>query len=184
MESASPESGGRVILLHGASSSGKTSIARELLRQLPAPYLHFSFDRLRDDGAMPIERFRSGEFAWADVRQGLFVGYEQAIAALAGAGNNVVADYIIETKEWLDRVQGVLSGLNVFFVGVHCPLEELERREATRGDRPLGDARRDFFMVHQHCTYDFEVDSTLPPEQNAAKIVAALRLHGGGPGRD
>lgn len=173
MASASHPSSGHIILLHGASSSGKSTIARELLRQLPAPYLHFGFDHLRDDRAMPIERFRSGEFAWADARQSLFVGYERAIAALAGAGNNLVVDYIMETREWRERVEGVLSGFDVFFVGVHCPLDELERREVARGDRPLGDARRDFFMIHQHGTYDVEVDSTLPPEVNAAKIVAA-----------
>lgn len=97
--------------------------------------------------------------------------------SLASAGNNLVVDYIIETSEWLERVESVLAGFDVFFVGVHCPLDELERREAARGDRPLGDARRDFFSIHQHCSYDFEVDSTLPPEENAARIAAAHETH-------
>jgi chloramphenicol 3-O phosphotransferase len=61
----------------------------------------------------------------------------------------------------------------VFLVGVHCPLEELERRERARGDRGVGDARRDLETVHTFCAYDLEVDSTAPPEQNAARILAA-----------
>jgi chloramphenicol 3-O phosphotransferase len=166
---------GRVILLNGASSSGKSSIARELQRQLRTPFLHLSIDHLRDSGVLPLERFRSGEFAWADARENFFIGFERAVAVFAGAGNDLIADYIVESREWMDRLQATLSGCAVFFVGVHCPLEELERREAARGDRPLGDARGDFLTVHEHCTYDLEVDATLAPELNAAKIIEAMR---------
>jgi chloramphenicol 3-O phosphotransferase len=165
---------GRIILLNGASSSGKSSIARELQRQLPTPFLHLSIDHLRDSGVLPLERFRSKEFAWADARENFFIGFERAVAAFAGAGNDVIVDHVIETREWRERFDAVLSGCDVFLVGVHCPLEELERREAARGDRPLGDARRDFFMVHEHCAYDFEVDARVSPEVNASRIIAAL----------
>ena len=166
---------GRVILLSGVSSSGKSSTARELQRRLPTPFLHFSIDHLRDSGVLPLERFRSGEFAWADARENFFVGFERAVAAFAGAGNDLIVEYIVETREWMERLQATLSGCAVFFVGVHCPLEELERREAARGDRPLGDARRDFFSVHEHCIYDLEVDGTVAPELNAAKVIEAMR---------
>jgi len=171
----SRQSRGRIILLNGASSSGKSSIARELQRRLPAPYLHFSIDHLRDSGALPLERFRSGEFAWSEARENFFVGFECAAAALAGAGNNLILDHIIEKREWSERLERVLAGFDVILVGVHCPLDELERREAARGDRPHGDARRDFSSVHRHCAYDIEVDGTQPPELNAAEIIEAMR---------
>ena len=164
-----------IILLNGASSSGKSSIARELQSQLPTPFLHLSIDHLRDSGVLPLERFRSGEFTWADTREVFFIGFERAVAAMAGAGNDLIVDHIIETPEWMRRLESVLGGLDVFFVGVHCPLEELERREAARGDRPLGDARRDFSAVHEHCTYDFEADATRSPQLNASNIIAAIR---------
>jgi chloramphenicol 3-O phosphotransferase len=164
-----------IVLPNGASSSGKSSIARELQRQLPSSFLHLSIDHLRESGVLPLERFRSGEFVWADAREAFFIGFERAVAAMAGAGNALIVDYIVETSEWMKRLEGVLSELDVFFVGVHCPLEELKRRESERGDRPLGDARRDFFAVHDHCSYDFEVDGTLPPDISASKNIEALR---------
>ena len=165
-----------IILLNGASSSGKSSIARELQRQFPAPYLHLSIDHLRESGALSLERFRSGEFAWADARENFLIGFERAVAAFAGAGNDVIVEYIVETREAMKRLRIALRGCAVFLVAVHCPLEELERREAARGDRPLGDARRDFFTVHEHCAYDLEIDATLAPEVNACRIAKALSL--------
>jgi chloramphenicol 3-O phosphotransferase len=174
MREDSDRSRGRVILLNGASSSGKSSIARELQRQLPAPFLHLSIDHLRESGTLPLDRFRCGEFAWADARERFFLGFERAVGAFAAAGNDLIVEYIIETQEWMQRLEAVLSGIDVFLVGVHCPLEELERREGERGDRPIGDARRDFFTVHKHCVYDLEVDATLPAEVNASRIIAAF----------
>ena len=67
----------------------------------------------------------------------------------------------------------LLSPYDVFFVGVHCPLPELERRERERGDRRIGDARADFERVHTFSRYDFELESLGVPEENAAKILAA-----------
>lgn len=165
---------GRIILLNGASSSGKSSIARELQRQLPVPFLHLSIDHLRDSGVLPLARFRSGEFAWAEAREGFFTGFEGAVAAFAGAGNDLIVEYIVETGEGMARLDEALADFDVLFVGVHCPLEELERREMARRDRPLGEARRDFHTVHGHCPYDLEVDATLAPDFNAGRIVEAL----------
>jgi chloramphenicol 3-O phosphotransferase len=178
MEQSSQQGFGQIILLNGASSSGKSSIARELQAQLAAPFLHLSIDHLRDSGALPLERFRSGEFAWIEHREEFFIGFERAVAAFASAGNNLIVEYIVETDVWMARLQGAFGGLDIFFVAVHCPLEELKRREAARGDRPLGGARRDFGAVHRHCAYDFEVDATLPPAVNASRIIEALAARG------
>ncbi|MBV8892846.1 MAG: hypothetical protein JO266_12910 [Acidobacteria bacterium] len=51
---------------------------------------------------------------------------------------------------------------------------ERQRRERQRGDRRVGDAKRDFFTVHQHAIYDLEVDTTsTSPDSNGARIIAA-----------
>jgi chloramphenicol 3-O phosphotransferase len=69
----------------------------------------------------------------------------------------------------------LLAPFDVFFVGLHCPVSELEKRELRRGDRPAGDARRDYDIVHAFCTYDIEMDSTQDPERNATVLVGAWR---------
>lgn len=166
---------GRIILLNGASSSGKSTIARALQAQLGDPFWHISIDHLRDAGVLPLDRIRSGEFAWSEMREAFFLGFERSLAAYTSAGNDLIVEYIVETGEWMDRLLRVLEGIDLFFVGVHCPLDELERRERMRGDRTIGDARRDYFTVHAHCRYDCEVDSSRPAGGNAAIIIEALR---------
>jgi Chloramphenicol phosphotransferase-like protein len=47
----------------------------------------------------------------------------------------------------------------VLFVGVDCPLEELERRERERGDRSPGQAKWQYEHIHGHATYDITVNT-------------------------
>ncbi len=103
---------------------------------------------------LPLDRVRSGEFAWSAMRGPFFAGFERSLAVYAEAGNNLVVEHIIEDEAWMQRVVRLLHRLDVFFVGVRCDLDELEQRERQRGDRLLGDARRDFFTVHRHAVYD------------------------------
>ncbi len=164
---------GKIILLHGASSSGKSTLARALQQRLAEPFYHVSIDHLRDAGLLPTERIRSGEFAWPALRPAFFEGFHRSLAALAGAGNNLVVEHIVETEAWLARLLELLSAFDVYFVAVQCPLEELEARERARGDRRIGEARRDFETIHEFATYDFEVDATRPLERNVEELVGA-----------
>ena len=67
----------------------------------------------------------------------------------------------------------MLGPFDVHFVDLHCPLKELERREPARGDRRIGDARRDFETIHEFVKYDLELDMTNPARINAATLIAA-----------
>jgi len=166
---------GKIIFLHGASSSGKSTIARRLQAAIEEPFWHISIDHLRDSGVLPMDRIKRGEFDWQDLRQAFFEGYHRALAVYVAAGNNLIIEHIIDTQEWMSLLVALLSPFDVFFVGIHCPLDELERRERQRKDRPAGDARRDFETIHRHAVYDFEIDSTLPPDDNVAAIIATWK---------
>lgn len=166
---------GKVILLNGASSSGKTSIATALQGAIDEPFLRYGFDHLRDSGALPLERFRRGDFAWAPLREPFFDGLHRSIRVFVDAGSNLIVDHIVETPAWMARLVELLAGVDVFFVGIHCSPEELDRREIARGDRRPGEARRDHAVVHTHALYDLELDSMRPPPENAALLMAAWR---------
>lgn len=165
-------SAGKIIFLNGASSSGKSSIARAVQAKVSEPFWHISIDHLRDAGVLPLGRIRSGEFNWAEMRGAFFAGFERSLLAYSQSGNNLIVEHIVETPEWMARLVRLLSGCDVFFVGVRCSLEELQRRELARGDRRIGDARRDFDTIHEHCTYDAELDSTLRPDENAVRLIS------------
>ena len=166
---------GKIILLNGASSSGKSTLARALQAALDQPFWHFSIDHLIAAKVLPKQRIDSGEFPWRDLRPHFFEGFHRCLPALALAGNNLIVEHIVETEAWMQRLVRLLYQLDVFFVGVHCPLPELERRELERGDRRMGEARADFEITHTFGKYDFEVLSTLPREENVQAVIAAWK---------
>ncbi|MGO9769687.1 MAG: chloramphenicol phosphotransferase CPT family protein [Roseiarcus sp.] len=165
-----------IILLNGASSAGKSTLARALQGRLDEPFLRFSLDLFLFTGeVLPRGRDHSERFAWATMRPKVFAGYFGCIAALAHAGNNLIVDHVMESSDQLHSLVNLLAPFNVFYIGVHCPLPELERRERQRGDRRSGDARRDYETVHNFGPYDAEVDATMPPDQNAEMLACAWK---------
>lgn len=166
---------GRIILLNGASSSGKSTLARTVQATIESPFWHISIDHLRDSGVLPSDRIASGEFDWREMRGAFFSGFERSLLAYVLAGNDLIVEHIMESEAWLHRLVRLLGAQDVFFVGVGCDLAELERREIVRGDRRIGDARRDFHMIHTYCSYDIELDGMAAPQSNADVLIAAWK---------
>jgi len=166
---------GKIILLNGASSSGKSTLARGLQARLDEPFWHVSIDHFAAAGVLPKARIESGEFPWPAVRPRFFDGFHRCLPALAEAGNNLIVEHIVETVELMQRLLRLLGRFDVFFLGVHCPLEELERRERERRDRRIGEARADYETTHEFGIYDFEVDSTVPGDRNVEAVIAAWK---------
>ncbi|MET7482756.1 AAA family ATPase [Streptomyces sp. NPDC005538] len=165
--SSVPPRRGLVVFLNGTSSSGKSSIAAELLRILDESYFHMpvdAFHAMRSPGPIDPDQFDTELHRTCR-------GFHRAVAGMASAGNNVVVDHVL-SAEW--RLRDCLSLLvpeDVVLVGVHCPPAELERRERARGDRPPGLAVGQLGQVHAHGVYDIECDtSRLEPSECARRI--------------
>ncbi|MCA0458566.1 MAG: chloramphenicol phosphotransferase [Chloroflexi bacterium] len=181
---------GKIILLNGASSSGKSSIVQALQTTLDEAYLEAGIDKflfmLPHDYLMKpdlwhqvigYEKADSGDLlptvGWHGHQ--LMRGMYRSIAALASVGNNVVADHVLLDKSWLADCLDVFAGYDVLFVGIQCPKEVLEAREKGRGDRTLGQAAGQAGIIHQGCIYDYEVDtSKLSAAECANQIKARL----------
>ena len=135
---------GKIILINGASSAGKSTLATAVHNKLDVPFIRFSFDLFIDSTAFPSAQIKAGAFSWREMRPAVFDGFHRCWPALAGAGNNLIIDHIIEQKSWIVDLTHLLAEFDVFCVALHCSLEELERREVARGDRGIGDAQKRF----------------------------------------
>lgn len=147
--------GGRVVLLNGTSSSGKSSIARELLGLLEESWFH-----------LPVDAFHALRGGRADVTADLRAevdrtakGFHRVVAGMAAAGNNLVVDYPLSHRWRLLDLLDLLVPEDTTLVAVCCPLPELERRERARGDREPGLAAAQYGAVHAHGLHDVEVDT-------------------------
>ncbi|MDB5589374.1 MAG: chloramphenicol phosphotransferase [Devosia sp.] len=164
-----------IIFIHGASSSGKSSLARGVQAKIDQPFWHISIDHLRDAGVLPSARITSGEFKWRDMRRPFFDGFHQSLAAYAHAGNSLIVEHILDTPGWHEDLIALLAPFDVFFVGVQCSLAELVRREQARGDRPIGSAEQDFNTIHRGLRYDLEISAELDANDNVERVISAWK---------
>jgi chloramphenicol 3-O phosphotransferase len=175
-----PRGPGRIIFLHGASSSGKSTLAKELQGVLGEPFLHVSSDHLVAAGLLPERREEGGLFDWwHQMRPRFFDGFHRCLPALAEAGNDLIVDHIIEFASWRSDLAQVLAGLDVYLVGVHCDLDEIDRRERERGDRRIGEGRAHVTIdgIHTFGPYDLEVDTTAAVSTALAEAIMQAWLH-------
>lgn len=168
----------QIILLNGACSSGKTTFCKSLRKLLPIPYLYYSSDQLVDSGMLP-ELDRQAEntpFSWNILRPRFFRGFHNSIAAFADSGANLLVEHIVERQEWFDDLVVLLSPFKVHYVGVMCPMEEMERRERDRGDRRIGEGRSHIEDgIHTWSGYDTIIDTAgFTPEENARKLISSM----------
>ena len=162
-----------VLFLNGTSSSGKTTTVRAFQKLWHQPTLYASNDAfifmfpehvLKDDSVRP-------KVLWP-----LLSAFNRSLPNLAALEFPLIVDYVLEAEEWVRECVESLADHEVLFVGVKCPLGELERREKARGDRQIGFARMQFECVHRFGGYDFEINTfTHSPEQCAAQLRTLLQ---------
>lgn len=185
----------QIIYLNGPSSSGKTTLAKALQESLQEPFLHVGIDKMisympsklnnwvggeapdgfffkKDTGpeGHPIQVIHSGSFAKRITRS-----LKDITRLLASQGYNLIIDDVAIGGEEILEWKETLNEYRVLYVGVVTPLEILEKREKARGDRMLGSARGQYYLVHENAEYDLEVDTfseTL--ENNVKRIKKAL----------
>lgn len=164
---------GCIILLNGTSSSGKTTLAKALRAAMAEPFCYYASDQLAEGGFRAI-RQKARDAGLRDERARFFNGFHRSIVSFAEAGNDILVEHIVEESHWAQQLKNLFTPFDTFWVGVHAPLAEIERRERERGDRAIGEARY-HLKTHDYCQYDIEVDTTQPSDSVVATIIEAWR---------
>lgn len=154
---------GKVILISGTSSSGKSTLAKGLQKRIADPFLHMQLDSYiemlpRTDDWEMFER--------------MLRGFNRSITVMVEEGNNLIVDHVLIDNAWLKQCLELLRERYILFVGLDCPLDELERRERERDARRQGFARQQFENIHKGKIYDLELDtSVLNAEECVEQVI-------------
>ena len=168
---------GKIIILNGTSSVGKSTLARVIQDRVSEAF----FVITGDDYMQMLGRSK-----YVDISNEAFIQYNLVEAytakALSDRGMNLIMDTVFWTdeelglKEWVE----MLRDNPVLFVLLTCPLEELRRREKERDNRDMrydwdGKAESQIATLYPQDIYDITIDNyTNTKEECADKIIELL----------
>ncbi len=181
-----------IILLNGASSAGKSSIAKELQSIFDELFIGMSVDKFMS--MVPTNYQGKGKNAaqmwcWekSTDQQGelmtikvgprgnsYILGMYECVKIMATRGFNIIIDDVCLDAELLKQIAQELSQFKTYFIGVICQLAVLEQREHLRGNRIINSARGQYNIVHRAYTYDFTVDTTETSAHDCALQIKAF----------
>lgn len=174
-----------LLVLNGTSSSGKTSISAELIKQKEIPFYHVSID----DFFMNYNDFINNKYPDEPVREidhqvvsqilddSIVSVYYSTIKLLSEMGFNVIVDTVFDNdKRFNEFWDHFAARTTTLFVGVLCSREELIRREQARGDRQIGLVDAQFDSVYSFDEYDLEVNTEeWTPAECAEQILNYMK---------
>jgi len=160
---------GRILLLNGPSSAGKTTLSWELQTNAHGYWYWLPLDCFLD--AVPSQQWDKDE---EEGFRAAFDLHHECIKLLSDLGKDVIADTVIYSSDSFRSLQVKLTGYHVLMVMVTCLVEELIRRELARGDRDIGLAASQAESMAHLKSYDLIVDTHTQTMGECARLVMEL----------
>jgi chloramphenicol 3-O phosphotransferase len=156
------------IILHGPSSSGKSSLAKALQRLWPSPMLHVDLDafELMAEGTTltTVDELRAAFRVHC-------ANLQATLRNISASQFSLVLDFVLRDAQQFANCLDALSARSVYLIGVKCDLLALEAPELQRGDRDIGLARAQIGHPEYDRSYDLVIDTTtLSPSEGAQMI--------------
>ena len=95
---------GRIILLNGTSSAGKTTFAKALRPKLDPAFHYYASDQLADAAFRPL----ADDVRW-EWRERFFDGFHRSITAFASSGIDLLVEHIVEEQSGADNLNELLA---------------------------------------------------------------------------
>lgn len=165
---------GTIIILNGPSSSGKSTLAKNLQKIWHSPLYHLSYDIVEGYMTPHSYPYKSEDEAEHDF---LTVMYNSA-AAIAKSGRDVVIDNcLFDTQDIYEISKEILKGCDTVFVRIKISEENLVKREKERGNRAIGKAmwQNEHITPKDDSAYDLIVSTDRASEICANEILAYVR---------
>ena len=158
---------GKIIILNGVSSSGKTTLAKAMQEAFDEPYIRLSIDDFIN--MMPEKLIKDDLGNTVYKSQTILL---QTIKMLSDVGTNVIVDNILLTYfQTLKQYVLHLHDYPILLVKVDCPNHELRRREAERGDRAIGQGERQIDDLEPQDLYDITVNTFINTTAECIELI-------------
>src|SRR4051812_19824670 len=150
---------GRVIVLNGPSSVGKSSLMREFADRARTPFACLDEPFL---GRIPPHFL-----AWQETLGPHVAGFLAAMAEAAALGNQfIVSAAGISQKKF----EAALTGVETVYVGLDAPLEVLVQRQLEQIDK-FGGLAEQSVNFHDGWNYDLRIDTVRHTPEDAARFL-------------
>lgn len=164
--------GKKVFLLNGPSSSGKSTLAAALQKQIK--------DRTNEAyGIASIDDFLKMSKDEVIYEEDVFAVSSSLcghVLDLLGSQPGVIIDHVITSERIFKQLMDALKGYDLCLVRVTCPLPELKRREKARQNRRVGSAQASDQYLFPQEGYDLTVDTYWSSiEDCVLRVMEALK---------
>lgn len=158
---------GRIVVLNGPSSAGKSTTAAAFQALMPGPWWHTGMDAL--SAMLPPDEAKRAMCG----TERFVTALHRFVADLAWRGHDVIYETGFLEAEWVEDFRGETEGLLVFPVEFEISVEAVRTREAQREDRPNGYSEASSPRLRRAFPEALWLDSeTLGPEERASEIRA------------
>lgn len=176
---------GTIILLLGVGSTGKTTLAKQLVDTISDEFCIMGFDHAvethLDKKYWPGGSHEERGFCYVKSDSGpkLEIGPEghaflrrmfDDILIKAKSGENIIIDSVLSDYEYQKLIE-YLPDCHFLKVGLKPPLESVVIRESNRSDRKSGIAKQDYVNFYTNKEFDMMIDTSATSPQTAAEMI-------------
>lgn len=164
---------GKIIILNGVSSSGKTTLAKIIQDRSPIPLYRLDID---DFILMSPDKFNDYENGDFSVQYAFASKFFHAVKLYSDFGFDLIVPYMFfKNSEALQEFRVLLKDYPVLVVNISCSVEALQRREFKRENRKIGNAEEQLNLLEKNFENSLTVDNSEETNDACAdKILEAF----------
>jgi chloramphenicol 3-O phosphotransferase len=166
---------GKIVVLNGVPSSGKTTLSKVLQARFPDQFFLLPVDILND--ISPQKNSLSYNVRFTADPKPVMSAIFGCVKVFSDNGLNVIVDAAFNDIHYpFDTFLNIFPDCDyaVSMVHVTCPLDELRRREKERGDRKIGSSESFLTHLDPQDKYDLTVETFNETLEGCADRIIAL----------
>ena len=161
----------QIILLNGASSSGKSTLAKEL-QKIIFEKRNEKYEIVSIDDFL---KMNTEDTIYEDDVFEISCDLCKKVLEVLKTSSGAIIDHVITSERIFNQLKEVLGSYQIKLVHITCPLEVLKKREKDCKNRYLGSAEASYNYLFPQDGYDLTLDThIMTAEECALKIYNAF----------